>query len=99
MATSEAADGDRSVERPDDDDYDLLTYGEAAARLAEEINAERHRLDELIARQDGPQREIDALCRRIQLLVDSDSRYRRNQQTADKFAKAFGVFPRFGGRT
>ena len=39
--------GDHAAERPGDDDYDLLTCGEAAARLTEEIRKERRRLAEL----------------------------------------------------
>jgi chromosome segregation ATPase len=35
------------IQRPDDDDYDLLTVGEAGARLETEIAAGRRRLDEL----------------------------------------------------
>jgi len=40
---------DEPAPRPDDDDYDLLTYGEAGARLVENIAAERRRLDDLRA--------------------------------------------------
>ena len=35
--------------RPEDDDHDLLTYGEAGARLVETIASERQRLDDLRA--------------------------------------------------
>jgi hypothetical protein len=38
---------DDEVERPEDDDYDLLTFGEAGARLQQEVNRERRRLREL----------------------------------------------------
>ena len=35
--------------RPEESDYDLLTYGEAGARLVENIASERQRLDDLRA--------------------------------------------------
>lgn len=38
---------DEPVTRPDDDDHDLLTMGEAGARLVSELNAERRALGEL----------------------------------------------------
>ena len=41
----------RAPERPDDDDHDLLTYGEAAARLQEEIEWQEQHLARL--RADG----------------------------------------------
>jgi hypothetical protein len=56
--------GDHAAQRPGDDDYDLLTYGEAAARLTEEIRKERRRLGELEERArrgtDAGQGEADA---------------------------------------
>ena len=34
------------IERPDDDDYDLLTFGEAGARLDHEIRVLRARIED-----------------------------------------------------
>ena len=50
--------------RPDTDDYDLLTYGEASARLTALLAAEQERLAALLA-QDNPDATVDRSARNI----------------------------------
>ena len=102
--------GDHAAERPGDDDYDLLTYGEAAARLTEEIRKERRRLAELEERarrgtEADEQREraghgteagagIAAVLRRISELTQAAERQARQQREARDFVRFFGYDPR-----
>jgi hypothetical protein len=68
------------IERPDDDDHDLLTFGEAGARLATEVQAGRKRLEELEERlsSGGDDKELAAeiarVEQRIQALQDAQAR-------------------------
>jgi hypothetical protein len=80
--------------RPADDDYDLLTYGEAAARLAELINAERRLLGDMRSAPDPDTVAIKALEIRIELLVASSARYKSQSLSGEKFTERFGVIPR-----
>jgi len=89
-----ASNDDLPTERADDDDYDLLTYGEAGARLAELLNTERQRLDELSATPGADPKEVEALRKRIELLRSSADRYRQHSASADKFTETFGFDPR-----
>jgi hypothetical protein len=85
---------DARAGRPESDDYDLLTYGEAAARLAELLVAERETLAAL-TRQAHPDRtRIHQLEQRIALLESSDARYRQQSLTAKAFTQRFGFTPR-----
>ena len=62
-------DDDVVVDRPDDEDHDLLTFGEAGARLEEEVIKQRRTLERLRAggADDatiaGAERRLDALER------------------------------------
>ncbi len=82
------------AERTEEDDYDLLTYSEAAVRLAELLQSERDRLAELQAAPTPDPATIDALQKRIELLAASDARYKGYSSSADKFIKTFGFDPR-----
>lgn len=61
------SDDDVMVDRPDDEDHDLLTFGEAGARLEEEVIKQRRTLERLRSggadqsTLDGAQRRLDAL--------------------------------------
>ncbi|MGB8402629.1 MAG: hypothetical protein WCE30_00985 [Mycobacterium sp.] len=81
------------VERPDSDDYDLLTFGEVAARLAEERATEQHALSEL--RRDGQTdaRQIRLLEARIALLTASEARYREQEHANTVYLRRFGTTP------
>ena len=62
-------DDDVMVERPDDEDHDLLTFGEAGARLEEEVIKQERIIERLrLGNADeatiaGAQRRLDALER------------------------------------
>jgi hypothetical protein len=83
--------GENPFERPDSDDYDLLTFGEVAARLAELLAAERDALTRL-SEQDNPDPAAKALIeQRIESLESQASRYRHQQQDNDVFKRRFGA--------
>ena len=78
------------AERPDTDDYDLLTFGEVAARLTERLAEETDALQR--ASNESPPdavlvRSIEA---RIALLRDSEDRYRQLKQNNEFFSRRFG---------
>jgi hypothetical protein len=79
--------------REDEDDYDLLTYGEAGARVTEEIAAERDRLADwearLAAGEDVAERR-DRSARRLELLRDAAQRNARQPITDENFERFFG---------
>jgi hypothetical protein len=88
---------DHAAGRPADDDYDLLTYGEAAARLTKEIRNERRRLRELEeeARRGGDVgADIAAARRRMDDLTHAVERQARQQLEARDFVRFFGYDPR-----
>jgi hypothetical protein len=76
--------------RPDTDDYDLLTFGEVAARLAEELTEAPEQLERVRARTPSDTDEIARIESRIALLRESGDRYRHEQQTNESFARRFG---------
>lgn len=82
------------AERPDDDDYDLLTYGEAAARIVELLAVERERLAELEAAGEPDADAIERQRARIVLLEQGDAHYKDQRQTAETFLRRFGLNPR-----
>ncbi|WP_319447693.1 MULTISPECIES: hypothetical protein [unclassified Mycobacterium] len=84
---------DQPVERPDGDDYDLLTFGEVAARLAEELAAEQHELNQLRRQGDPDARRIQLLEERIALLTASEARYREQEHANTAYARRFGTTP------
>jgi hypothetical protein len=79
--------------REDEDDYDLLTYGEAGARVTEEIAAERARLEQwearLAAGEDVADKR-DLSARRLELLRDAARRNARQPITDENFERFFG---------
>jgi chromosome segregation ATPase len=68
------------IERPDEDDSDLLTFGEAGARLATEIQAGRKLLEELeqrllyVGEDKGVAAEIARVEQRIEALQEAQAR-------------------------
>ena len=91
------AQGDSPAQRPDTEDYDLLTYGEAAARLAELLAAERDRLAALRNEPHPDPRRVEQIEQRIALLESSNERYRQQARSSDTFTRRFGSIQR-GGR-
>jgi hypothetical protein len=76
--------------RPETDDYDLLTFGEVAARLSEELADATRELERV--RDDTPDNaeQISRIENRIALLRESGERYRKEQQTNESFTRRFG---------
>lgn len=95
MTGSDSSDADSgAVERPDSDDYDLLTFGEVAARLSEVLSSERRALEREESQSAPDGDEIRRLQRRIELLTDSVRRYERHQSTNEVFMNRFGFIDR-----
>jgi hypothetical protein len=81
------------AERPDADDYDLLTFGEAGARLVEEIARERRRLDQLqAAGADGG--ELASVRQRIGDLQEAAGRQQEAAAERADFQRFFGYDPK-----
>lgn len=78
------------------DDYDLLTYREVAARLSEEIVAESQRIIDLEASSGDP-KALEESKQRLALLQASKNRYEQHAKTADVFMQRFGLQPRISG--
>jgi hypothetical protein len=83
-----------TVERPADDDYDLLTYGEVASRLSEIIAEERRQLAGLQAATPPNTAAIATQEARIAELVVGRERYKHQAETSEMFIKRFGLTPR-----
>lgn len=90
MSTEEPA----VVQRTDDEDYHLLTYGEVAARLSEVLTEERQRLADLQAATPPDAPSIAAQQARIAQLLAGRERYEHQAATAEMFVKRFGLTPR-----
>jgi hypothetical protein len=82
------------VQRPDSDDYDLLTYGEVAARMSELLASETSALVALQAAPEPDAQAIEVLQARIAQLTESKLRYEHQAETATTFMKRFGLAPR-----
>jgi hypothetical protein len=82
------------IARPDDEDYDLLTYGEVAARLSEGIAEERSHLAQLQATAAPDASAVAAQEARIAELLAGRERYERQAATAETFTQRFGLAPR-----
>jgi len=87
--TSDSADS--TVGRPETDDYDLLTYGEVAARLAELLREEREALVGLTRSPRPDPAEVSRLEQRIHLLAASEARYRELRNTKEAFMRRFSA--------
>jgi chromosome segregation ATPase len=79
-----------SDQRPDTDDYDLLTFGEVAARLSEELAGATAELAELRSEARPDEEKIRRLEERITLLRTSGDRYRQEERTNESFTRRFG---------
>jgi archaellum component FlaC len=87
-----------SEQRPEDDDYDLLTYGEANARLRTEIAKQTQLLEELEERMQVADNdlahEIAGVQARISELKDAAERQVTQQREAADFERFFGYDPK-----
>ena len=81
------------AERPDADDHDLLTYGEAGARLVEEIARERRRLDRLQA-AGADSGQLASVRQRIGDLQEAAERQRAAAAERADFHSFFGYDPK-----
>lgn len=86
--------GEEEVPQREGDDYDLMTYGEAAARLVELIAEERAHLEVLEGAETPDNAAIDRLQKRIALLESSNARYKQESLSAAAFTEKFGFRPR-----
>jgi hypothetical protein len=78
------------VERPEDDDHDLLTFGEAGARLEIEIRTLRARLRELEGAQPRDEAAIAQATDRLAAVQESAERNRAQTINDENFEKFFG---------
>ncbi len=78
----------------DEDDYDLLTYNEVAARLTEVLAEEREQLARMQAAEPPDTAAIEAQQARIVQLVEGRERYEKQAITAEMFMERFGLTPR-----
>jgi|SRR5579875_18278 hypothetical protein len=79
-----------AVKRPDDDDHDLLTFGEAGARLETEIRTLRARLRELEGASPRDETAIETATARLTALRESAERNRAQPINDENFEKFFG---------
>lgn len=91
-AASERGDDDIVVDRPDDDDYDLLTFGEAGARLAEEVTKQQRRVDQLRS-AGATDEQIAGAEQRLAVLQQAQE---RNRKPSTEELRASGFFGRQG---
>ncbi len=83
-------DDDQPLTREAEDDYDLLTFGEAGARLDHEIRVQRALIAEIGQRQPPDQGELAAARARLASLRDAAARNARQPITDENFTKFFG---------
>jgi len=72
----------------DEDDHDLLTFGEAGERLRLEINAAAAEVDRL--QQTGPGDELDKASARLEMLRSAAARNRAQPINDRNFERFFG---------
>ena len=77
------------LERPADEDHDLLTYGEAGVRLQSEIQALRDEVARLEA-ATGTGTALESARARLALLEEAAQRNARQPITDDNFEAFFG---------
>jgi hypothetical protein len=85
-----AAELPEDVERPEDDDHDLLTFGEAGARLEIELRTMRARLNELKAASPRDETAIAEAAARLAALEEGAQRNRAQPINDENFELFFG---------
>ena len=85
-----AAELPENVERPEDDDHDLLTFGEAGARLEIEIRTLRARLHALEGASQRDEAAIADAAARLAALQEGAERNRAQTINDENFEKFFG---------
>jgi chromosome segregation ATPase len=79
-----------AVVRPDEDDHDLLTFGEAGARLEIEIRTMRTRVRELETAEPRDEAAVRAAKARLSELEEGAERNRAQSINDENFEKFFG---------
>jgi L-rhamnose isomerase len=79
-----------AVERPDEDDYDLLTFGEAGARLEIEIRAMRSRVAQLEQGSPLDEAALAAARNRLAALQEGAARNAAQPINDENFERFFG---------
>lgn len=85
MAESDPVDA--APQRDDEDDHDLLTYGEAGVRLHEEIRAQQRLVAQL---EESGASEVSAARQRLEALEEALERNRRQPINDENFERFFG---------
>jgi hypothetical protein len=75
-------------QREAEDDHDLLTYGEVAVRLYEEIRSHQAKVAEL--EKHGAADEVAKARRRLEALQEAAERNQRQPINDDNFERFFG---------
>ncbi|SHN15944.1 hypothetical protein [Cryptosporangium aurantiacum] len=88
--TGNGAVADDAVERPEDDDHDLLTFGEAGARLEIEIRAMRRTIAELAGAETVDEEALAAAEARLAALQEGQQRNRAQAINDENFERFFG---------
>jgi hypothetical protein len=78
------------IERPQDDDHDLLTFGEAGVRLEIEIRALRASLSDLKGARSPDEAAIEQARARLAALEESAARNRAQPINDENFERFFG---------
>ncbi len=76
-------------QRPEDDDYDLLTFGEAGARLVEEVRRQERLIAELMS-AGGSSADVAAARARLDALLAAQVRNRKPSMEELKSSGFFG---------
>ncbi|WP_261569584.1 acyl-CoA synthase [Frankia gtarii] len=77
-------------QREDEDDQDLLTYGEVAVRLAEEIEAQSALVTELEGAEPADAERVGRERTRLAALRDAQERNQRRPINDENFERFFG---------
>jgi hypothetical protein len=81
-------DDQTTPQRGDEEDHDLLTFGEAGARLHEELVVQQRLIERL--RAQGASKELDQGLARLAALQDAARRNKRQPITDANFESFFG---------
>jgi hypothetical protein len=75
------------TQREDEDDHDLLTYGEVGARLSEELETQRALVATLEASGDP---ELESARMRLTVLEEAIERNRSDRRGSEVYERWFG---------
>jgi hypothetical protein len=78
---------DAAPQREEEEDYDLLTYGEAGVRLHETVEAQRRLVAELEGSDDA---RLEAARERLAALEEAAARNARQPINDENFERFFG---------